>query len=61
MPHRAVPPTPPLETRFLILFALTVVLPATVVLWLVGASGGDSPVDYADPVEHFVRLHRRRA
>ena len=53
MPHRAVPPTHRWKRRFLILFALTVVLPATVVLWLVGRFGGDSPVDYADPVEHF--------
>lgn len=29
------------------------VLPATIILWLVGRFGGDYPVDYADPVEHF--------
>jgi len=39
--------------RFMILFALTVLLPATVGLWLLGRFSGDSPVDYADPVEHF--------
>ena len=53
MPHRAVLPPTRWKRRFLILFALTVVLPATIVLWLVGRFGGDYPVDYADPVEHF--------
>ncbi len=53
MPHRAVILPPRWKRRFLILFALTVVLPATIILWLLGRFGGDYPVDYADPVEHF--------
>lgn len=53
MPHRAVILPPRWKRRFLLLFALTVVLPATIILWLVGRFGGDYPVDYADPVEHF--------
>ena len=53
MPSSVTPPPSRWKQRFLILFALTVVLPATVVLWLVGRFGSDVPVDYADPVEHF--------
>jgi len=53
MPTRAVLPPARWKRRFLILVALTVVLPATIVIWLLGRFGGDSPVDYADPVEHF--------
>lgn len=48
------PATPhPWKLRFLILFALTVVLPASLGIWLFGRFGADTPVDYADPVEHF--------
>lgn len=48
------PATPhPWKLRFLILFALTVVLPASLGIWLLGRFGADTPVDYADPVEHF--------
>lgn len=46
-------PALPWKHRFLILFALTVVLPASLGLWLLGRFGADTPVDYADPVEHF--------
>ncbi|KAB2962992.1 cytochrome c [Zoogloea sp.] len=52
MSSRAVTPLP-WKHRFLILFALTVVLPASLGLWLLGRFGADTPVDYADPVEHF--------
>ena len=53
MSAQAVPSPSRWKRRFVILFALTVVLPATIVVWLAGRFGGDSPVDYADPVEHF--------
>lgn len=53
MPSTVTPPPSRWKQRFLILFALTVLLPAAIVLWLVGRFGGDSPVDYVDPVEHF--------
>lgn len=46
-------PALPWKLRFLILFALTVILPASLGLWLLGRFGADTPVDYADPVEHF--------
>ena len=53
MPHRAEIPPAPWKRRFLFLFAFTVLLPAAILLWLAGRFGGDIPVDYADPVEHF--------
>lgn len=53
MPHRAVIPAARWKRRFLALFAFTVLLPAAILLWLAGRFGGDIPVDYADPVEHF--------
>ncbi len=53
MPHRAVPPLSRWKRRFQLLLALTAIVPATIVLWLAGRFGGDTPVDYADPVEHF--------
>ena len=41
------------KRRFQALVAIAVVLPATLVLWLVGRFGADTPVDYTGPVEHF--------
>ncbi len=52
LPH-AEPPEPRWKRRFLYLFALAVLLPASLALWLVGRFGSDVPVDYVDPVEHF--------
>ncbi len=43
----------PWKRRFIILFILTVVLPMLAVVWLVQRFGGDVPVDYASPTEHF--------
>ena len=52
LPH-AEPPEPRWKRRFMVLFALAVLLPASLALWLVGRFGSDVPVDYVDPVEHF--------
>ena len=49
----AVPSSSRWKRRFQALVAIAVVLPATIVLWLVGRFGADSPVDYTGPVEHF--------
>ncbi|WP_300444565.1 cytochrome c [Zoogloea sp.] len=49
----AVPSPSRWKRRFQALVAIAVVLPATIVLWLVGRFGADSPVDYTGPVEHF--------
>lgn len=53
MPIPAVPSSPRWKRRFQALVAIVVVLPATLVLWLVGRFGADAPVDYRGPVEHF--------
>ena len=43
----------PWKGRFLILFVVTVGIPALVGLALLKRFGGDVPVDYASPIEHF--------
>ena len=50
MPIPAVPSSPRWKRRFQALVAIVVVLPATLVLWLVGRFGADAPVDYRGPV-----------
>lgn len=53
MPNPAVASPSRWKRRFQALVAIAVVLPATLVLWLVGRFGADTPVDYPGPVEHF--------
>ena len=43
----------PWKRRFIILFIITVGIPALLVIWLVQRFGGDVPVDYDSPTEHF--------
>ena len=52
LPHAQAPESR-WKKRFLYLFALAVLLPASLALWLVGRFGSDVPVDHVDPVEHF--------
>jgi hypothetical protein len=48
-----VPRIQPLEAALHDPLAITVALPLLIVLWLVKRFGGDVPVDYASPTEHF--------
>ena len=43
----------PWKRRFIILFIITVVLPVLTGVWLWQRFGGDVPVEYASPTEHF--------
>ena len=43
----------PWKRRFLILLIIIIGIPVLIAVWLFNRFGGDVPVDYDSPTEHF--------